>query len=72
MPRLPGYALELHRVVYSERVAVAEITETIEMDSKAHITPEALVFDLTESAAYDPRTDLWLRDGDVIEVPEKS
>jgi ketosteroid isomerase-like protein len=47
MPRLPGYSLELHRVVYAERVAVAEITETIEMDGKAHITPEALVFDLT-------------------------
>lgn len=30
-----------------------------------------LLFDLSEKQPYDERTDLWLRDGDVIEVPEK-
>ncbi len=47
MPRLPGYALDVHRVVYSDGVAVAEITETIDVDGTPHITPEALVFDLS-------------------------
>ena len=46
MPRLPGYALDVHRVVYTDGVAVAEITETIEVDGARHVTPEALVFDL--------------------------
>ena len=32
---------------------------------------QEFVFDLSESAPYDSRTDLWLREGDVIEVPEK-
>jgi hypothetical protein len=39
-------------------------------DSKSGQTQE-LLFNLSEGAPYDPRTDLWLRDGDVIEVPEK-
>jgi hypothetical protein len=48
MPRLPGYSLEQHRILYAGNVAVAEITETIELDGAKHITPEALVFDLTD------------------------
>jgi len=46
MPRLPGYAMDVHRVMYSDGVAVAEITETIEVDGTKIPTPEALVFDL--------------------------
>lgn len=28
-----------------------------------------MLFDLSDESSYDERTDLWLRDGDVIEVP---
>jgi ketosteroid isomerase-like protein len=48
MPRLPGYEMRVDRVTYSadERVAIVELTETVEVDSQPHATPEVLVFDL--------------------------
>ena len=48
MPRLPGYELRVDRVTYSAdgRVAVVELSETVDVDGKPHRTPEALVFDL--------------------------
>jgi hypothetical protein len=48
MPRLPGYSMDVHRVVYSEGIGLAEITETIEIDGAKIPTPEALVFDLAD------------------------
>ena len=33
--------------------------------------PTQWIVDLSPGVPYDARTDLWLRDGDVIEVPEK-
>jgi ketosteroid isomerase-like protein len=48
MPKLPGYEMRVDRVTYSadQRVAVAELTETVDVDGRRHATPEALVFDL--------------------------
>jgi ketosteroid isomerase-like protein len=48
MPKLPGYEMRVERVTYSadQRVAVAELTETVDVDGRRHATPEALVFDL--------------------------
>ena len=50
MPSLPGYAMEIHRVVaqggVAGRVVTAELTETVEVDGRPLRTPEALVFDL--------------------------
>jgi ketosteroid isomerase-like protein len=48
MPRLPGYELRVDRLTYSAdgRVAVVELSETVDVDGKPHRTPEALVFDL--------------------------
>jgi ketosteroid isomerase-like protein len=48
MPKLPGYAMRVDRVTYSAdgRVAVVELTETVDVDGRPHPTPEALVFDL--------------------------
>lgn len=48
MPKLPGYEMRVDRVTYSadERLAVVELSETIEVDGRPHVTPEALVFDL--------------------------
>ena len=40
------------------------------MDTKTGQVQE-LMFDLSDAAPSDARTDLWLRDGDVIELPEK-
>ena len=48
MPRLPGYEMRVDRVTYSadQRIAVVELTETVDVDGRRHATPEALVFDL--------------------------
>ncbi len=48
MPKLPGYEMRVDRVTYSAdgRLAVVELTETVEVEGKPDRTPEALVFDL--------------------------
>ena len=48
VPRLPGYEMRVDRVTYSadQRLAVVELTETVDVDGRRHATPEALVFDL--------------------------
>jgi ketosteroid isomerase-like protein len=48
MPKLPGYEMRVDRVTYSgdARLAVVELTETVDVDGRRHPTPEALVFDL--------------------------
>ena len=48
MPQLPGYSMDLARVTYMEdgRRALAELSETVEMDGSPVVTPEALLFDL--------------------------
>jgi ketosteroid isomerase-like protein len=49
MPTLPGYSMRVDRVLYSGDVAVAQLSETVELDGTPVETPEALVFDLDES-----------------------
>ena len=51
MPRLPGYAMDVRRVTYDadNRVATAELSETVEIGGQSHVTPEALVFDLDDA-----------------------
>jgi len=44
MPQLGGYAMKVDRVVYADRVAVAELTESVDGTD----TPESLVFDLAD------------------------
>ena len=48
MPTLPGYSMHLARVTYFDdgRRAVAELSETVEMNGEPLVTPEALLFDL--------------------------
>lgn len=48
MPTLPGYSMDLARVTYVDdgRRAVAELSETVEVDGSPLVTPEALLFDL--------------------------
>lgn len=48
MPALSGYAMRVDRVTHSGdgRVVTVELSETVEVDGRPLITPEALVFDL--------------------------
>jgi ketosteroid isomerase-like protein len=46
MPRLPGYAMEVTRITYRDRVAYAELCETVTVDGEPLRTPECLTFDL--------------------------
>lgn len=48
MPSLRGYRMDIERVIEGSgsRTAVAELTETVEVDGAALVTPEVLVFDV--------------------------
>ncbi len=50
MPTLPGYSMEVGRVVHAPdvRVATVELSETVEVDGRPLRTPESLVFDLDD------------------------
>ena len=50
MPTLKGYRMDVERVIAGEdgRSAVAELTETVELDGRVVVTPESLVFDLAD------------------------
>jgi len=50
MPTLAGYEMHVHRVAYSadRRVAMAELSETVDLDGEPVVTPESLVFDLSD------------------------
>jgi hypothetical protein len=49
LPSLPGYRMDVERVTYAEgqRLAFAELAETVTMGDEARRTPEALVFGLS-------------------------
>jgi ketosteroid isomerase-like protein len=46
MPTLPGYSMRVDRVSYLGSLALAELSETVEVEGKPLETPEALVFEL--------------------------
>ena len=46
MPKLPGYAMRIDRLVDAGSTVVVELTETVEIDGSPLHTPEALVIDL--------------------------
>ncbi|HEY1633581.1 MAG TPA: nuclear transport factor 2 family protein [Acidimicrobiales bacterium] len=48
IPQLPNYSMKVARVIYggAPSVAVAELSETMDVDGAPLETPEALVFDL--------------------------
>jgi hypothetical protein len=49
MPQLSNYSMRITRVVYADRVAFAELSETMDVDGAPLETPEALVFELDEA-----------------------
>ncbi len=50
IPSLPGYSMEMSRVVYGPggRTAMVELSETVEVEGKPRLTPESLVFDIDD------------------------
>jgi limonene-1,2-epoxide hydrolase len=50
LPTLPGYLMEIDRIVYADgnRLATAELTETVDVNGTPVRTPEGLVFDLDD------------------------
>lgn len=48
LPSLPGYSMEVERIEYAAHgaLAVAELSETVEVDGRPLRTPEALVFEI--------------------------
>ena len=62
MPALPGYAMRVDRVLYQGNVAVAQLSETVEIDGAPLETPEALVFDLDDSGRI-ARIEIFIQRG---------
>lgn len=64
MPTLPGYSMDVGRITYSAdgRSAVAELSETVEVDGVAKLTPEALVFDLSEDGGLISRIRIYIQE----------
>jgi SnoaL-like domain len=60
MPTLPGYSMRVDRVLYCGSVALAQLSETVELDGTPVETPEALVFDLDHSGRI-ARIDIFIR-----------
>ncbi len=48
VPKLPGYSMEVARITYADRVAFAELSETVAVDGKPLVTAECLAFDLAD------------------------
>ena len=46
MPTLAGYSMKVDRVLYAGPVALAQLSETVEVNGELVETPEALVFEL--------------------------
>lgn len=62
MPTLAGYAMEVDRVCYTGSVALAQLSETVEIDGSPVVTPEALVFEL-DGRGRIARIDIYIRRG---------
>jgi ketosteroid isomerase-like protein len=48
MPSLPGYSMEISRVMVGDDLVLVELTEVVEINGESLVTPEALVFELNE------------------------
>ena len=62
MPNLPGYSMDVTRVTYVDggTRAVAELSETVEVDGSPLVTPEALLFDLSSDGLVE-RVEIFTR-----------
>jgi limonene-1,2-epoxide hydrolase len=48
MPSLPGYSMEISRVIVKDNLVVVELTEVVGVGGAPLVTPEALVFELND------------------------
>ena len=48
VPKLPGYSMDVARITYANRVAFAELSETVTVDGKPLVTAECLTFELDD------------------------
>jgi hypothetical protein len=53
LPSLEGYSMHVSRVLYRDGVALAQLSETVDLDGVATETREALVFDLDDNGLID-------------------
>jgi ketosteroid isomerase-like protein len=61
MPKLGGYSMELHRVTYANHaLAIAELSETVEVDGAPMLTPEVLIFAL-DADRHISRVDIFIQ-----------
>ena len=60
IPTLPGYSMDLHRVSYADRVAYAELSETVTVDGAPLCTAECLVFELASDGCIE-RVEVFIR-----------
>jgi hypothetical protein len=61
MSRLEGYSMDLHRVTYAnDRLAFAELSETVAVDGEPMLTPEVLVFELDGDGRIS-RVDIFIQ-----------
>jgi ketosteroid isomerase-like protein len=60
MPKLTGYAMDLHRVTYAGARAFAELSETVELDGGPMSTSEVLVFALDDDGRIT-RVDIFIQ-----------
>lgn len=63
MPQLSNYSMKVARVTYGDSHAVAELSETMDVDGALLETPEALVFDL-DAAGQIARIAVYIQRGD--------
>jgi ketosteroid isomerase-like protein len=49
LPTLPGYAMDVARVVAAGDIVTAQLAETVDVDGSPVRTPEALVFEVDDS-----------------------
>ena len=61
MSKLEGYSMDLHRVTYAaDRLAFAQLSETVEVDGEPMLTPEVLVFELDADGRIH-RVDIFIQ-----------
>jgi ketosteroid isomerase-like protein len=60
MPSLEGYSMEVERIIDAGSVILAELTETVEMGGKVHVTPESLVFDIDQDGLIT-KVDIFIK-----------
>ena len=68
MPALPGYSMQVHRVV-GDGPVVAELSETVEVDGSPLVTPESLVFDLAVDGRIERITIYIQQTGEPPKIP---